>query len=166
MKTNWNWMAGLALAAVVGLGAGWKLGRSGGPLPAAPQAGPGEGEGAAQSVSLPEAKSQAAQIETTAVARRTMRAARWVPGRVQYDDTRHVEQKAGTDGVLVKVLVKPGDQVREGQVLAVLSSPEVGTARADVLQKLAEQELARRTHTWKQETGEQVAKMIAAIDDS
>lgn len=166
MKTHWNWMAGLALAAVVGLGAGWKLGRSGGPPPAAPQAGPGEGEGAAQSVSLPEAKSQAAQIETTAVARRTMRAARWVPGRVQYDDTRHVELKAGTDGVLVKVLVKPGDQVREGQVLAVLSSPEVGTARADVLQKLAEQELARRTHTWKQETGEQVAKMIAAIDDS
>lgn len=166
MKAHWNWMAGLALAAVVGLGAGWKLGRGGSPVVAPQPAGPGEPEGPSPSITLPEAKTQAAQIETTPAARRAMRDARWVPGRVQYDDTRHVELKAGTDGVLARVLVKPGDKVQQGQVLAVLSSPEVGTARADVLQRQAERELAERTHAWRKETGEQVAKMITAIDDS
>jgi len=167
MKANWKWLAGLMLATSVGIGLGWKLGQGGravGPAPETSTASVAAAESSPVAVTLPEAKQQAAHIETTPVQRREMRATRWVPGRVQYDDTRHVELKAGTDGVFVKVLVKPGDQVQTGQVLAVLSSPEVGSARADVLQRQAELELAGRTHTWRTETGEQVAKVIEAID--
>jgi len=46
-------------------------------------------------------------------------------------------------GRTVKVFVNPGDQVQAGQTLALLSSSEVGEARANLMQAQARLELAR-----------------------
>ncbi|MCY2966164.1 MAG: hypothetical protein NT069_21460, partial [Planctomycetota bacterium] len=62
-------------------------------------------------VHLPDSKRIAAGIEVAVVEPRPMHRVNIVPGRVQYDDTRHVEIKAATDGVLTQGLVKPGDNV-------------------------------------------------------
>jgi predicted deacylase len=43
--------------------------------------------------------------------------------------------RAAADGVLHDCPVKPGDRVSQGQTLAVLSSPEIGLARVDVLKR-------------------------------
>lgn len=93
-------------------------------------------------VTLPPGKSSSAEIQVTAVVRRTLQHVHSVPGRVAYDDNRHIEVTAPTGGILTQVLVMPGDTVKSGQVLAWLNSPEIGSARADVLQHQAKAELA------------------------
>lgn len=92
-------------------------------------------------VSLFPGKLDASEIRVEQVSRQTLTHEHSVPGRVVYDDNRHIEVTAPTGGILTQVLVKPGDRVQSGQVLAWLNSPEIGTARADVLQRLAEAEL-------------------------
>ncbi|MEZ6065805.1 MAG: efflux RND transporter periplasmic adaptor subunit [Planctomycetaceae bacterium] len=76
------------------------------------------------------------------VERRTLQQVVTAPGRLAYDDRRHVEVKSATSGVLVDIRVKPGDRVAAGAVVAVISSPEIGTARADVLEREADWKLA------------------------
>ena len=90
---------------------------------------------------LPEKKLQAARLETSLVSRTTLTHEHIVPGRVAYNDNRHIAVTAPTGGILTQVLVKPGDQVQAGQTLAWLNSPEIGTARADVLQRQTEAEI-------------------------
>ncbi len=93
-------------------------------------------------VSLPDGKLTAAEIRVEPVTRQTLTHSHSVPGRVAYNDNRHIEVTAPTGGILTHVLVKPGDRVESGQVLAWLNSPEIGAARADVLQRRAEAELS------------------------
>jgi len=99
--------------------------------------------GDALTVTLPEKKLALAGIEVGEASVCRLQPTRVVPGRLMYDDTRHIEVKVPTAGTLSDVRVKPGDRVELGDVLAVLSSPEVGLARADVLKRTSEAELAR-----------------------
>ncbi|NQV24658.1 MAG: efflux RND transporter periplasmic adaptor subunit [Rhodopirellula sp.] len=100
-------------------------------------------ESGAGVVVLPASKLASAAIQIEVVGRTTLTHTHSVPGRVAYNDTRHVEVTAPTSGILTDVLVKPGDIVEAGQVLALLNSSEIGAARADVLQRQAEVELTR-----------------------
>ena len=95
-------------------------------------------------VLLSEEKLKAIRFTLAEVKRQKINQVRIVPGRLQYDDRKHIAIKAPTEGVLVEVLVKPGDSVKTGQILAVLNSPEIGTAGADLLQKTAEYQLVRK----------------------
>ena len=114
-------------------------------------------------VTLSAAKQQAAQIRTQPVAMQEVPDCRTVPGRLQYDDRRHVKVQVATTGVVVEVHVKPGDQVTAGQTLAVISSPEVGEARADVLKRQAEWEIAQRKHQWESQVETNLPPFVAAI---
>ena len=115
-------------------------------------------------VALSEAKRVSAGVVVESVQTRAMQSSVVVSGRVQYDDTRHVEIRTATDCIVSKLFVKPGDRVLAGQVLAVLSSPEVGTARANVLQRQADLQLAERTAEWERETCDNVLRLIKAIE--
>lgn len=114
-------------------------------------------------VLLPPEKAAVARIETKPAERRPLGRTITVPGRIQYDDTRHIQVRAATAGVLVDVLVKPGDAVVTGQVLAILSSPEVGTARADVLQKDGEVQVLAEEFAWREKTGAGITTLGEAI---
>ena len=114
-------------------------------------------------VQLPTEKIAAAGIHTVSVEKRSLKLTRTVPGRIQYDDTRHISVKAATAGALIDVKVKPGDAVSAGQVLAVLSSPEVGTARADVLQRAGELKLLQTELEWSTNTHEGLKTLVDAI---
>lgn len=114
-------------------------------------------------VVLPPEKRDLAHIETQKVERHPLGKSIVVPGRLQYDDTRHVVVKAATAGVLVEVRVKPGDSVVAGQVLAILSSPEVGTARADVLQREGELEVLQEELAWRDKTQFGISKLSEEV---
>lgn len=94
-------------------------------------------------VVLPKEKLAAAGIQIEQVKLGTLIHHHSVPGRVVYDETRHIELTTPADGIVTQVLVKPGDNVKATQVLAWLNSPEVGSARADVLQRKVEAELSQ-----------------------
>ncbi|MAT73379.1 MAG: hypothetical protein CMJ58_28175 [Planctomycetaceae bacterium] len=93
-------------------------------------------------VAMSAAKVRAAGIKTAEVVERPMQATVTAPGRVRYDDRRHVEVKVAAAGIVSAVEVKPGDAVQRGDLLAEVVSPEVAQARAEVLGAAAERELA------------------------
>src|SRR5271154_6902754 len=94
-----------------------------------------------------------------------------VPGRVRYDDAHHVDIRAAANGILIQVRVTPGDHVAKGQVLGVVSSPEIGVARTEVHHGHENWELAIKKRDWEREITTSVAALIdgiksrVAIDD-
>lgn len=99
-------------------------------------------------VQLNEDKFHAAEIKVMPVTRREMRSQRTVPGHIEYNATRHVEIKSPFDGLIRQIDVKVGDRVVEGQVMAIVDSPELGEKRADVLQRMTDLEQARIDYDW------------------
>lgn len=90
---------------------------------------------------LPTAKIAKAKFTTEPSAVRKIEDVRTLSGRLTYDEARHIEIKAPVSGVLIDVLVKPGDVVGEGQLLAVVNSPEIGNSRAAILSEQAKHDV-------------------------
>ncbi|MCA9005444.1 MAG: efflux RND transporter periplasmic adaptor subunit [Planctomycetaceae bacterium] len=114
-------------------------------------------------VSLSDEKMKAIHLTVSPVKRQKLNQKRVVPGRLQYDDRKHVAIKSPAEGVLVEVRVKPGDIVQEGQILAVLNSREIGTARADLLQRMADFQLVQKQYDWKLLIQNNVQKLVDAL---
>ncbi len=93
-------------------------------------------------LTLPEGKVDAAKFETVPAQVQSVAHVHTIPGRIRYDDTKHVDVKAPMDGILSEVLVTTGQYVENGQLLAVLRSPEIGQARAEILKRKKEREIA------------------------
>jgi len=94
---------------------------------------------------LPSGKIKAGEFQSEPVQPHLIQHVHVVPGRIQYDEMHHIDVKSTMDGILTQILVKPGDQVTEGQLLATVNSPAIGEARAEVLKRQADLELADRT---------------------
>ena len=86
-----------------------------------------------------------------------------VAGRLQYDDRRHVEIRSATSGMITQIPVKPGDRVSAGDVLVVLTSTDVGNARADALQRESVVKLATQRWTWEQQTCQGLTQLADAV---
>ena len=89
-----------------------------------------------------------------------------VPGRIQYDDAHRVDVRATANGILVQVRVMPGDRVAAGQVLAVVSSPEIGLARTEVHHAHESLELATKKEEWVNETSKNVAALVEGLKNN
>ena len=61
-------------------------------------------------------------------------------GQIETLPNQKVKVQAPVDSTLVELLVKPGDRVSKGQILAVLSSAELAQLRVESLSKRAEAE--------------------------
>ncbi|WP_397571014.1 efflux RND transporter periplasmic adaptor subunit [Schlesneria sp. T3-172] len=99
-------------------------------------------------VVLPQEKFSAAQIEVEKPSFRELQPIRTVPGRIDYDATRHVEVKSPFDGLIQQINVKVGDRVSEQQVIAIVDSPQLGEGRADVLLRESDLGQAVSEHDW------------------
>lgn len=120
-------------------------------------------EPATSIVELTPEKAASLAIETKPVAFRDIAPTNKVPARIRYDDRRHIAITAATDGVLTDVRVAPGDRVDVGTVLAVMTSPAIGTARADVLKRQAELDAANRELNWRTQVGESLKDLATAV---
>lgn len=103
-----------------------------------------------QQVILNPQQVELAQVATESVRRESVREEIHVPGRLVYDEARHIAIKLPIDCILTDLPVLTGDKVTRGQVIAVVSSTEVGDARADMLSRAAERDLAVRRRDWNQ----------------
>ncbi len=97
-------------------------------------------------VTLPEGKLKAAHLKIETVQPREIQHQHWIPGRLRYDQTKHINLKAPVSGILIEVLATPGDKVKKGDLLAVISSPDIGKARADVLKFNSELKIVNRKY--------------------
>ena len=116
-------------------------------------------------VVLGDEKLASLDIRVEPAARRLMQDVHVVPGRIQYDDARRVDIRATANGILVQVRVMPGDRVSAGQVLAVVSSPEIGLARTEVHHAHENWELAIKKQEWIEETSKNVSALVEKLNE-
>lgn len=114
-------------------------------------------------VELSPSKLAKAKIQTVLVERRALQERRTIPARLQYNQTRHIVLRAPTDGTLHEILVKPGDNVEAGTLVAILQSPAIGTVRAEVMQLEAQLALATRKWEWESQIAEHTHELIEIL---
>jgi RND family efflux transporter MFP subunit len=114
-------------------------------------------------VALGQAKLKAAKI--------TMAPARFdelptelaVPGRIDFNADRRIEIRPQTTGVVRQVHVMLGHNVKKGDLLVTLDSPEIGTARLNLRARQRELTTARIEAEWKSQVAAAVALLIPEI---
>jgi cobalt-zinc-cadmium efflux system membrane fusion protein len=114
-------------------------------------------------VALDEQKLASLELKVEPASVHPMQMFHVVPGRIRYDETHHVEIRAAADGILVQVRVTPGDHVSKGQVLGVVSSPDVAVARTDVHHGEENWELAVKKLDWQREISANLAALIDGL---
>lgn len=95
-------------------------------------------------VALPPEKLAAVTIETAAVERRNLAALLETTGEVGYEEDRIAHVAPRVPGRVHRVPVSLGDEIRTGQVLAVLDSVELGQSKAAFLAARTRETLARQ----------------------
>ena len=109
------------------------------------------GEEARTEVVLSPEKFSTMKITCVNVTKQPVQQVRTVPGRIQYRGVNRVELKAPVDSVVRKVLVKPGDAVETETRLALLTSPAVGMAHAEVEKSASDLKIANQALEWAEE---------------
>jgi cobalt-zinc-cadmium efflux system membrane fusion protein len=99
------------------------------------------------------------------VARHSLQSVRTVPGKLEYRSVLSVEIKAPVDLVVQRVLVKPGALVEPGTKLAILTSPDVGTARAEVEKSESELKIANQAFEWTHEITRNLNELLQLLKD-
>lgn len=111
-------------------------------------------------------KIEATGIKVEPVLVQSLQAERTVSGRIQYDETKHVELRLATEGVIRELRVRPGDRLTVGQVVATVESPEIGQFRSDVLLCEAEERLAVREQDIAQSTQTNLLRLLGRLKES
>ncbi len=124
---------------------------------------PSEPAAMATSVSLPEGKFKAAKIATARAERVELTSAIDVAGRIDANIDRRVEIRPRASGVVRQVEVTFGQKVKKGDVLAILDSPDIGTARLNLWAKQRDLGVAQNEADWKSEIAGNVAKLIPEL---
>jgi membrane fusion protein, heavy metal efflux system len=157
-------IAAIALVVLCGAAVAWS--HRHGENPAEERDGPGaesDKKADAGVVVLGDEKLASLDIRVLPAERHSMQDIHVVPGRIQYDDAHRIDIRATANGILVQVRVMPGDRVSAGQVLAVVSSPEIGLARTEVHHAHESWELAAKKQAWVDETSKNVTALVEGL---
>src|ERR1700722_4892613 len=155
-------IAALSVVVLCGAAFAWHL-RAGDPVNERGKDDDAEKTAASGMVEVGDEKLASLDLRVQPVERHPLREIHVVPGRIQYDDTHRVDLRATANGILVKVNVLPGDRVTPGQVLAVVSSPEIGLARTEVHHAHENWDLANRRLEWVEQTSKNVSALVEQL---
>jgi cobalt-zinc-cadmium efflux system membrane fusion protein len=114
-------------------------------------------------VSLPEPKFKSAGIATQKAELVSLPAELGVPGRIEANLNREVQITPRAPGIIREVKVELGQTVKKGDVLAVLDSADIGTARLDLRARQYELSTARIEANWKKLVAQNVAALIPEL---
>ncbi len=131
---------------------------SGGPAP--PSSVPRNGT---TTLSVSDSKLKLAQITTTTVRRDVLPIELAVTGLVDVNADRQIQIRPRATGVVREVHVVVGQNVRRGEPLVTLDSPEIGTARLNLRAKQRELSTSRIEAEWKSQIAANVALLIPEI---
>lgn len=104
------------------------------------------------------------KIELVTVEARPIQDELTVPGRIDYDARKQVDYLAPVEGIVTLVEVVVRQAVAAGDVLAELSSREVGRARDEVSKCEADQQIAAEAAEWAALRASNVAALLAALE--
>ena len=117
----------------------------------------------ATTVTLSETKLQAAKIRTEPARMDKLATELGVPGRIEVNSDRKIEIRSRAAGVVREVHVVLGQDVKRGDALVTLDSPDVGTARLNLRARQRELSTARVEAEWKSQVAATVAILIPEI---
>ena len=117
----------------------------------------------ATTVTLPDGKFQAAGIKTEGAKLIGLPSEIGVAGKIEANQDRHVSVRPRASGVIREVKVALGQVVKKGDVLAVLDSPDVGSARLTLRAKQRELSTVRTEADWKRQVAANVASLVADL---
>jgi len=123
-------------------------------------------ESEADVLSLPKGKLAAAKLESASVRQNVLNSERFITGRIQYDERKHVDIKAPLDGLLQEIVVTPGEQVQKGDLIAIMRSPEIGQARSEVIKRRRDLDLALQILNRESAIAENLSKLLSRIGQS
>lgn len=104
------------------------------------------------------------QISLVTIEPRPLQDELTVPGRIDYDARKQVDYLAPVEGIVTLVEVVVRQAVAAGDVLAELSSREVGLARDDVAKCEANQQIAAEAAEWAAARASNVAALLTALE--
>jgi RND family efflux transporter MFP subunit len=114
-------------------------------------------------VTLPEGKWKTADIKTEPAQVLKLSAEVGVAGRIEAKLDRQVEVRPRASGFVRVVHVVLGQKVKKGDVLVVLDSPDIGTARLNLHNRQRELVTVRTEAAWKNAVAANVAKLIPEL---
>lgn len=129
---------------------------AGGQAPAASKPVPGK-------ITLPAGKIKAAGIAVETAHMVDLPAEVLVAGTIEANPNRRVDIRPRVPGVVRSVRVAPSQKVKAGDVLAILDSAEVGTARLNVRARQRELTIVRSEAEWKSEIAANVAALLPEL---
>lgn len=114
-------------------------------------------------VHLTAEKLKSADIQTGTVSMQLLQPTITLPGRLTYDEELHVQVKAACQGIISELRVRPGATVEQGQVVAVISSPAVAAARAQVRSAISSLNLSKQQRERSQQICSGVEELVALV---
>ena len=93
---------------------------------------------------IPEAQVAEAGIEVAPLAEQEIGGELTLPGRLAFDDTHVAHVFSPVAGRVVRLVAELGQKVAEGDALAVIDSPDLGSAMSDLAKAKADLAAARR----------------------
>jgi RND family efflux transporter MFP subunit len=115
------------------------------------------------SVALAESKFQEAKILTEPARIDRLSTEVAVPGLIQANADQQVEIRPRAAGIIREVHALLGQNIRRGETLLILDSPDIGTARLNLRQRQRELVTARFEANWKSEIAANVALLIPEL---
>jgi RND family efflux transporter MFP subunit len=152
----------LAAGAAAGAGGYWKYGPR--PAPPEPETAAAAPKAAAEAVvRLAESKWPAAGVRIEPAASGPFVERVWRTGRVALDETRVAHVTPVVEGLVRKVEVRLGQEVKAGDVLAYLDSREVGQARLELVKARLAADTARVQYEWTATASKNAADLVEAM---
>ena len=116
-------------------------------------------------VTLPKEKWSVAGLSIRPAERGTLPATTWVTGKLSLNEDRLANVHSLADGRVHEVNVRFGDDVREGQVLAIIDSKEVGEAKLELYRARLDAEFAQVNNAWTQKINTNAQSLISELEN-
>ena len=121
-------------------------------------------EDAPEAVELPKPMWESARLKIAPVQQQSIAPQAWVTGKVMLNEDRTAEIYSITEGRAHFVPVSLGDRVEENQLLAVIDSREVGSAKLELLQARLQQDFAQREYEFAQQVKGNAIELITQLE--
>ncbi len=129
------------------------------------QGGRGVGEEAkSMTITLSKEKWDVAGLRVAPVKRGTMSGVAWVTGKLSLNEDRLAHIYSLVEGRVNAVLVQFGEDVKQGQALAVIDSKEVGAAKLALFKNRLDAEFAKVNDEWRQKINTNTQELIKALE--
>ncbi len=115
-------------------------------------------------VNLPKPMWESAKLKVGLAQTKMMAVSTWATGKVVLNEDRVAHIYSITEGVAYQVPVNLGQRVEKGQILAVIDSREVGSAKLELYQARLQEEFAKQANDFAQKVKKNANELLDALE--